>query len=214
GSLVTGKVPQSLSPLKIGRTKKTIKCAIFYSISSTQKGLQGIELGKYLIQGVVKKVKAEFPNVNEFSSLSPIPGFKEWIMSEIVKILRGNAEASAGCLLLLLRNNGWFHIPELAAQLEEPLMHLCAFYLYHEKWRGYALNSVANFHLKNGAVIWRLNWLGDVSPRGLSSSCSIMVNYRYYLEDMEDYRHTYVENGTITTSDMFAELLKPLQSLL
>lgn len=215
--------------------EKTIKCAIFYSISSTQKGLQGIELGKYLIQGVVKKVKAEFPNVNEFSSLSPIPGFKEWIMSEIVKILRGNAEVSKlfnrqkleaivqpysedrhplDAFLLLLRNNGWFHIPELAAQLEEPLMHLCAFYLYHEKRRGYALNSVANFHLKNGAVIWRLNWLGDVSPRGLSSSCSIMVNYRYYLEDMEDYRHTYVENGTITTSDMFAELLKPLQSLL
>ncbi|KAK8761183.1 hypothetical protein V5799_027551 [Amblyomma americanum] len=215
--------------------ERIIKSAIFYSISSTQKGLQGIELGKYLIQGVVKKVKAEFPHVNEFSSLSPIPGFKEWVMSEILKILKGNPEASKlynrlqletivqpysenkqplDALLMLLRNNGWFHIPELVSQLQEPLMRLCAFYLYHEKHRGYALNSVANFHLKNGAVIWRLNWLGDVSPRGLSSSCSIMVNYRYYLEDMEDYRRAYVEDGTITASDMFMKDLTPIQSSL
>ncbi|XP_049528665.1 malonyl-CoA decarboxylase, mitochondrial isoform X6 [Dermacentor silvarum] len=80
--------PEEPEPPEDWEDEKIIKCAIFYSISSTQKGLQGIELGKYLIHSVVKKVKAEFPNVNEFSSLSPIPGFKEWIMSEINKILR------------------------------------------------------------------------------------------------------------------------------
>jgi len=38
---------------------------------------------------------------------------------------------------------------------------------------------VANFHLRNGAVMWRLNWQADLSVRGLANSCGIMVNYRY-----------------------------------
>lgn len=226
--------PTEPEPPQDWEDERIIKTAVFYSISSTQKGLQGIELGKYLIQGVVKKVKAEFPNVNEFSSLSPIPGFREWIMGEVTRSLRGHPGVAGRqleqlqsavapysedrtpleALASFLRNNGWFQLPELVDQLQEPLMHLCAYYLYHEKRRGYALNSVANFHLKNGATIWRLNWLGDVSPRGLTSSCSIMVNYRYYLEDMEDYRHAYLENGTITASDMFMEHLKPISSVL
>ena len=45
---------------------------------------------------------------------------------------------------------------------------LCAQYLYLEKRRKGALDSVANFHLRNGATLWRLNWLADLSPRGLT----------------------------------------------
>lgn len=37
----------------------------------------------------------------------------------------------------------------------------------------------ANFHLRNGAVMWRINWMADPSPRGVANSCGIMVNYRY-----------------------------------
>ncbi|XP_040064749.1 malonyl-CoA decarboxylase, mitochondrial isoform X2 [Ixodes scapularis] len=214
---------------------KVIKAAIFYSISSTQKGLQGIELGKYLIKGVVKEVKAEFPHIQDFSSLSPIPGFKNWLVSEVHKVIKGQPESRKllnqreleeivapyredreplEAFLRLLRNNGWYQVPELVQRLEAPLMRLCAFYLYHEKRRGYALNGVANFHLKNGAVIWRLNWLGDISPRGLSASCSIMVNYRYYLDEMETNRQKYLEHFTVPASDIFLEHLKPLQSSL
>lgn len=39
----------------------------------------------------------------------------------------------------------------------------------------------ANFHLRSGADMWRLNWLADVSPRGLTNSCSLMVNYRWVI---------------------------------
>ncbi|CAN7988876.1 unnamed protein product, partial [Ixodes hexagonus] len=214
---------------------RVIKSAVFYSISSTQKGLQGIELGKYLIKEVVKKVKAEFPLIQEFSSLSPIPGFKNWLVSEVSKVIKGQSEnrklldqrkleeimepyredrEPLEAFLRLLRNNGWYQVPDLVQRLETPLMCLCAFYLYHEKRRGYALNGVANFHLKNGAEMWRLNWLGDVSPRGLSASCSIMVNYRYNLEDMEANRQKYLEHFTIPTSEMFDRHQKPLQSSL
>jgi len=36
----------------------------------------------------------------------------------------------------------------------------------------------AHFHLKNGAVMWRINWWADTSAKGLTQSCGIMVNYR------------------------------------
>lgn len=139
--------------------------------------------------------------------------FNQQELEQIVEPYRENREP-LGALLNLLKNNGWYRVPELVEQLEQPLIRLCAFYLYNEKRRAYALNSVANFHLKNGAVIWRLNWLGDTSPRGLSSSCSIMVNYRYYLEDMEENGRRYLEDYKIATSDMFLKYLKPIQSAL
>ena len=50
------------------------------------------------------------------------------------------------------------------------MMRSCAFYLYHEKKNGYAFNSVANFHLKNGAQIFRINFAGDLSDNGWNSS--------------------------------------------
>uniref|UniRef100_A0A2R5L8B0 Putative malonyl-coa decarboxylase n=1 Tax=Ornithodoros turicata TaxID=34597 RepID=A0A2R5L8B0_9ACAR len=215
--------------------EKLIKSAIFYSISSTQKGLQGIELGKYLVKSVVREVKAEFPHVEDFSSLSPIPGFKDWLTTEIKKIVAGNGEHSRlpnlpalvdalrnytkedkplEEFLKLLKTNGWFQIPDLVEQLKDPLLRICASYLYNEKHRGYALNSVANFHLKNGAIIWRLNWLGDVSPRGLSSSCAIMANYRYYMASMEDNRRNYLDDFVVAASDTFLAHLKPSRSSL
>jgi len=43
----------------------------------------------------------------------------------------------------------------------------------------------ANFHLRNGAVMWRINWMADPSPRGVANSCGIMVNYRYILKSTQ-----------------------------
>lgn len=70
----------------------------------------------------------------------------------------------------------------------------------------------ANFHLRNGAIIWRLNWLADKTPRGLSASCGLMVNYRYHLDQAEDNSRMYVETQNIAVSDQFIELLKPERS--
>jgi len=44
---------------------------------------------------------------------------------------------------------------------------------------------VAHFHLTNGARVERLDWLGDISPKGLQQSAGIMVNYLYRLDDIE-----------------------------
>ncbi len=43
-------------------------------------------------------------------------------------------------------------------------------------------DPVARFHLRNGAVFHRLNWLANPSQQGLQASAGLMVNYRYEAE--------------------------------
>ncbi|KAK4304483.1 hypothetical protein Pmani_007792 [Petrolisthes manimaculis] len=205
-----------------------INTAIFYSITSTQKGLKGIELGNYLIKRVVHELRAEFPHMTQFSSLSPIPLFVKWLSALLIRAERGElsiftsdelsdlrehlgTESDSSVyerLRKLFTTNGWVEEEELVNTLQMPLMRLCAHYLYNEKLRGYALDSVANFHLKNGAMMWRINWLADRSPRGLANSCGIMVNYRYFLEDCESQSRTYLESSRIIASDTVVSLAR------
>ena len=205
-----------------------VSTAIFYSISSTQVGLQGIELGTYLIKSVVKELRNEFPDMDKFSSLSPIPGFSSWLSSQIHKAMRvsntvlSQAEIKAlqthlklenkdelwKTLLKLLNTNQWIKDDKIVDILEIPLMRLCAFYLFSEKRRGLALDNVANFHLRNGAVMWRLNWRADLTPRGVGNSCGIMVNYRYYLEECEENSRKYLEECFIKSTDQIKQLVE------
>ncbi|CAL1270375.1 unnamed protein product [Larinioides sclopetarius] len=214
---------------------KEIKAAIFYSITSTQKGLHGIELGNQLIKKVVREVLGEFPHITQLSSLSPIPGFRDWFLLEIKKMRGGSSVISSffsekdqsalknilsaadqqimwSNLQNLIASNQWIHNENLNELLKTPLMKICAHYLYSEKRRSNALNSVAHFHLRNGAVMWRLNWLADLSPRGLDNSCGMMVNYRYYLDETESNSKNYVENHIVAASDDFRNLLVPAHS--
>ena len=55
--------------------------------------------------------------------------------------------------------------------------------------------------------MWRLNWLADLSPRGMDNSYGIMVNYKYVLEDVDKNNQQYLLNGTVTASSAFLELL-------
>ena len=66
---------------------------------------------------------------------------------------------------------------QVEARMRPALMRLAARYLLREKRRGAALDHVANFHLRNGAAVARLNWRADPSARGLAGSVGIMVNY-------------------------------------
>ena len=56
---------------------------LFYLLS----GLTGVEIGNYLIKSAVKELLSEFPKMHQFSSLSPIPGFREWLLGEINSFL-------------------------------------------------------------------------------------------------------------------------------
>ena len=49
-----------------------------------------------------------------------------------------------------------------------------------------ASDSVANFHLTNGARIEQIHWMGDHSQQGMKRSLGLMVNYFYKLSDNRD----------------------------
>lgn len=203
--------------------------AIFYSITSTQTGLQGIELGNSLIKQAVKKLREEFPNMSQFSTLSPIPGFRIWLLrslqmsmkdisipelltsdekEKILSSFYGPTDDFYDSLCTAFKSNQWAQNEKLRDALEPVLMRLCAHYLFVEKRRKFALDPVANFHLRNGATMWRLNWWADLSPRGLTNSCGIMVNYRYYLDKLEANSCQYQENATIDASEQIRQLSK------
>ncbi|MBE0596587.1 MAG: malonyl-CoA decarboxylase family protein, partial [Desulfuromonadales bacterium] len=57
--------------------------AIFYSITNAQKGLRGISFGHFLIKRVVDELRHEFPNLKNFDTLSPLPGFNRWLEQQM-----------------------------------------------------------------------------------------------------------------------------------
>ncbi|KAM9121987.1 malonyl-CoA decarboxylase, mitochondrial isoform 2-T2 [Pangshura tecta] len=221
-------IVKEVPPLETEDMNK-ITTAIFYSISLTQQGLQGVELGTHLIKRVVKELQGEFPQIKVFSSLSPIPGFTKWLIglltSQTKEQGRNELFTDAECqdiseitgdpatekLKRLLTNNEWVRSERLVKALHSPFMRLCAWYLYGEKHRGYALNPVANFHLQNGAVLWRINWMADTSPRGITASCGMMVNYRYFLEDTASNSAGYLGTKHIKASEQVLSLVSQFQ---
>ncbi|XP_076444906.1 malonyl-CoA decarboxylase, mitochondrial-like isoform X2 [Babylonia areolata] len=227
---------QNLSSLEDEEDPSQITTAVFYSITSTQKGLQGVELGNYLIKSVVRRLQSEFPHLAQFSSLSPIPGFRDWLIGHIntqlnsagsdgnsssqqlltaaeMQSLRALQQQSDSSVLetfkqLVQQSNSWLPDADKVLTMKGILLRLCARYLYLEKRRGLALNPVANFHLTNGAVLWRINFLADTSIRGLNQSCGLMVNYRYYLDDTESNSQNYLLHHRISASPAVLELLQ------
>ena len=175
--------------------------AIFYSISNCQKGLRGISFGNALIKRVADQLSKEFRSLRTFSTLSPIPGFMTWLRGRLVEDPEGIAAA--------MGQRGWQRDPEVAEALRIPLMRLCSHYLVREKRGGnFARDPVAHFHLSNGARLERINWLGDVSPKGLRESAGMMVNYLYVLDQIDDNHEAYMTEGKIATGPSVRDLLK------
>jgi malonyl-CoA decarboxylase len=187
--------------------------AIFYSISNCQEGLRGVSLGNFLIKLVVADLQRELPQLRTFATLSPIPGFGSWLAAE-----RSNGEspllsAEQRQTLQGLDRPDWMAEPASAEALRPILIPLCAYYLVRAKSRGRPRDSVARFHLGNGARLERLNWLGDVSDKGRTESAGMMVNYRYDPGSIEKNHEAYASNGEVVHSTPVRSLLpKPSEA--
>ena len=96
---------------------------------------------------------------------------------------------------------------EILVRLSPILKRLCARYLLLEKRRKLALDSVANFHLRNGAQLHCINALADLSPNGLRRSHGMMVNYLYDFEQLERNNTRYLLGDPIACSPEVAALL-------
>ena len=198
---------------------QTADAAIFYSISNCQRGLAGISFGDFLIKRVVDALAIELPRLKVFATLSPVPGFRGWLEGQgrvgrddlllpaertaIEAIGEGASETDLPALLDRHAD------PRVAAVLRDPLIRLCAWYLLREKASsGRALDQVAHFHLSNGARVERLNWLGDVSDKGIQQSAGIMVNYLYRLADIEANHEAYRGEGRVVAASAIRNLVR------
>jgi malonyl-CoA decarboxylase len=187
--------------------------AIFYSISNTQEGLRGVSFGNFLLKRVIEDLKLDFPQLKQFATLSPLPLLRRWAEStpkaweaaftasdleRIARLTKLPAEPESP--RRLLEEAEWIKSPRLARALQAPLTRLAAQYLLWAKIRERPYDPVSRFHLGNGARVERLNFLADVSEKGLRQSFGMMVNYLYDPDAIEENVERLLAEGKIAAS--------------
>jgi malonyl-CoA decarboxylase len=206
---LTEQIPGAIAPL-LAEDRQPVpveraRTAVFYSISNTQRGLGGISFGNFLIKQVVEELRRELPKLENFVTLSPVPGFMQWL-KQASEVPVSDEERA---LFAHLDEPDWFEKSDLTSQLRSVLEPLAAYYFLKARTpKGRLIDSVARFHLGNGARLERIDWLGDLSPKGLRESAGIMVNYLYRLEDIEKNHEAYANQGEIAASSAVKKLLK------
>jgi malonyl-CoA decarboxylase len=223
--------------------------ACFYSVSSDARtGLAGVDLGHYLIKQAARALAAEFPSLQRFVTLSPLPLMRATVEQRLAQLAGGGSGGAAGGggreeapavaamrrllasgdvparlsrarralklpagaeeeqasaasaassspnsavvavaaadLLALFHDDHWLRRAEehsdRALFSDLLLPQLGAIYITLEKRRGLAFDPVAAFHLRNGALVFRVLPQGNRgSARALAESYGCMVNYRY-----------------------------------
>jgi malonyl-CoA decarboxylase len=206
---LTEQIPGAIAPLlAVDRQPVAVeraRTAVFYSISNTQRGLGGISFGSFLIKQVVEELQRELPRLDNFVTLSPVPGFMQWLKQAPDVPLSDEDRA----LLGHLDTPDWTANAQLAQQLRFVLEPLAAYYFLKARTpKGRLIDSVARFHLGNGARLERIDWFGDLSPKGLRESAGIMVNYLYRLDDIEKNHEAYANRDEIAASSAVKKLLK------
>lgn len=186
---LTAEIPSSidavLSETRVPLAAEDAKVAVFYSISNCQRGLNGISFGNSLIKQVVNELAMEFPQLSDFVTLSPIPGFLRWAKTQT-------------------ENEEFGHVAKAIIEgiaPPEDIRAMAARYLALAKTEsGKPVDPVARFHLGNGAEIHEIHANADSSRNGLAQSAGAMVNYLYDLSRTQSNHENFVLNSVIAAS--------------
>ncbi len=215
------EMPEAIAPLidpaSEPRSSREFKVATFYSISNCEPGLKGVSLGNFLIKRVAEVLKQELPQVRTYCTLSPMPGFTDWLRksggwaerAELAPRQRARL-VEADALLRTDLGAGFEGLagfdPRKASEAQrDAIERLATHYLARESVAPGG-NPVAKFHLNNGARLERLNWAGDLSAKGLKQSLGLMVNYLYNLDEVEAQHERFV-HGEVVSSRRVARRL-------
>lgn len=232
------QIPKSMDDIQTGSerivqgidTEDDATCATFYSITNTEPGLAGVDLGNHLIKSVVKQLKQELPKLDTFCTLSPIPNFSKWLKGKIaiqqsihdaariftegeMRLLESvfssrRPKSPLDSLLELLKTPKWHNDTQTATLLKPLLLKLAAYYLTIDTHHGRPLCPVAKFHIRNGAEMFRLNYLADTSLKGMRTSFGVMINYHYPLDEIESNHARYEMAGEVSVRDGVLKWLK------
>lgn len=199
---LTDDIPGALTPLLLQDRETSIgeriNTVVFYSISNCHPGLAGISFGNFLIKNVVDELKKEISTLKTFVTLSPVPGFRKWLLS-------AELEGLVGEELIARVKQPLGRVVE--ADVYDALIKLCAHYLLNVKSGEAPRDPVARFHLGNGARLHRVHGGADLSVKGREQSAGIMVNYLYDLAKIEENHEAYFDEGKISASRAVTRLL-------
>jgi malonyl-CoA decarboxylase len=189
------ELPNAIAPLLEQNRSITsaseANTVVFYSISNCHAGLAGVSFGNFLIKNVVEELKKEIPSLKTFVTLSPVPGFRKWLLKADL----------AGLISEELVDKVKLPIGKVVEKdVYDALMKLCAYYLLEAKSGDLPRDPVARFHLGNGARLHRVHPVADMSTKGLQQSAGIMVNYLYDLDKIEANHEAYFDENKISAS--------------
>ena len=182
---LTNKIPETIAEvIRIERDEienDQINTAVFYSISNCQNGLSGISFGNFLIKKVAHKLRQEIDGLDNFLTLSPLPGLMRW--------LENNAPLSyERCKNKTIEDNDL---------IQKTIKYLTE----SNRNDGLPNDPVARFHLGNGAILKQININGDLSNKGLDQSNGVMVNYLYDLDTVERNHELFVQTKEVLLSN-------------
>ena len=182
-------------------------------------------------------LRREFPGLETFVTLSPIPGFRKWLeaklqqnehdnpfyddtllsdddISKLAKIQPWTGSSPPNpheALSILLENIDTQNGIQDNAEIVEPiLMKLTVRYLVLEKHRRKPLDGVGRFHIGNGAEILRVNFAADFSRKGILNSFGMMVNYQYNLLVLAENQKNFEETDHMPVSPQVSQWITPM----
>ncbi|HVL56422.1 MAG TPA: malonyl-CoA decarboxylase [Burkholderiaceae bacterium] len=215
---LTAEIPQAIAPLladertPLDPTRATT--AIFYSISTCHAGLRGVTFGSFLIKQVAEELSREFPSIENYATLSPIPRFVRWLRTQFGADGTSLLDPAAREQLQPLADPAFAADREVLETAKPALTRALLFYLFDAKdANGRPVDSVARFHLGNGAQLECIHWLADASEKGLSQSLGFMVSYRYELSQIERNHEAFASQGVIAAAAPLRRSLKAAQRL-
>ena len=196
------KIPTSINEVLSQDREKVSKgnetTAVFYSISNCQKGLKGISFGNFLIKQVANAIRTDYPNIKDFVTLSPVPDFMNWLELNNNKLFKKI-------------DSGQF-INEMNEYKDDVLKNSLDYFFKSERNDKLPNDSVARFHLGNGAYLQRINFLGDFSNKSLNSAAGLMVNYKYDLDKIEENHEEFFKEKNIICSKEIQLMKKNYQN--
>ena len=190
-ALTTG-IPKSIQKIiNLDRQEIEIEdanTAIFYSISNCHNGLLGISFGNFLIKQVASNLKRELPDLNQFTTFSPLPGFMKW-MEEYSPI-------------------SFERCTDKNCSEDELTKNAIKYLTLSERDDGMPNDPVSRFHIGNGASLERINLNADTSEKGMTQSYGVMANYLYDLDVVEENHEIFFKNKVVPVSSEIESLRK------
>jgi len=205
---LTGKIPGSIHEVlaedREPITAEQASTAVFYSISNCQQGLRGVSFGNFLIKQVANDLAETLPNLKTFVTLSPVPGFINWVRDTRANNSAPDLQNAMG-MAESIADGGPV---DLSGAQRDQVMGLVAHYLSEARRDdNLPVDPVSRFHLNNGASLERVHWMADASGKGLKQAAGIMVNYLYDLKKIEENHEEYVRENRVQVSRAVRGLL-------